>query len=163
MSEHKTPVYGLRRPKKELFLFEITDESNPDVTVRITLIQPTIPRLMKVAESITFYTDFYMTPDKESGECPQIVADGEVIELTEDLIELICGIVGLQERLVYNFEEIAILTVTMEEGMLQVIGRAKELATKFAALMKNPTQAAIPPLSVSTINEVEDTPNLTTE
>jgi hypothetical protein len=151
----KLNVYALRRPKKEIKTFKITDDSNPDAEFTVTIREPDLPTILNLEKTQQEKIDFYLTPNKE-GDTPQLPPiDGEFIKLTDELIQLVCLIQGLQygpEEDKLTFEEIAILLHTMEAGMLALLVEVNKIAEKFSEILSNPTGAVMIPQSQSSPN-----------
>ncbi len=162
----KVSPYGFKRKKKEKFTFTIEDEANPGVVTSITIIEPSINILIEAQRASEFWKDFYTVPDSKTGEIPEppSIDDGEgnlvPVSTEEDFIDLACAIWSLQPKPPrFDVTEVMILMETMEESMLPVIGKTKELTKKFESMITNPTIAPTSAPLTSTVENQEGIQN----
>lgn len=157
----KINPYSLKRPKKNIYHFEITDEANPGVVVKLSLRQPDIPIMTRLSSLIDEKTDLYFKT-VEGEILPLPIVDGEPIDLNPEYLHLCCAIHCMQcqppdDR--FTVEELIALTETMPSGMMEIVGKVKELTAEFMRVVENPTRAVITPQSQDTLVNSVDTLN----
>lgn len=159
----KINVYSLKRPKKERKSFIIKDPNNPGVEVHFTILEPNMTRALNIEKIQNDAYQQYIVPNKDGERMGLMPIDGEVIDMTEELISIASAMYGLQPDDLgdskYSLEEIIVLIHTMEEGMICLLSEVKALMARFQDLLENPTQAVITPLLPSSQEPITDTLN----